>query len=399
MFRNRLLAFLTALCCIAGLSCTAAAVQVDSGDVYCFSSGDFSGEKPISGIYIASLPDKSVGCVMLGSRVLAPGDVLTAEQVTQMTFLPRLTETDAAAEVGYLPIYPEGVDASAVMTIGIRGKENKPPVAEDSALETYKNLPVEGSLKVSDPEEESMTYSVVRQPRRGDVALRPDGSFTYTPKKNKVGVDSFTFTASDASGKTSREATVTVTILKPADAAQYTDTVGRDCRFTAEWMKNTGIFSGENVAGNPCFSPDKAVTRGEFVSMLVKTLDVPMDEALTDAGYTDEIPQWLQPYLAAALRAGLTAGLPEQQTFGAEELITGAEAGVLLKNALSLTASAADAFDEESDIPAWAQDALTAAAENGFALKADAPLTRAAAAEILYRVRQISSGSDMTAKA
>ena len=399
MFRNRLLALLTALCCIAGLSCAAAAAEVDSGGVYCFSAGDFSGDRPISGIYITGLPDKSVGCVMLGSRVLAPGDVLTAAQAEQMTFLPRLTETDASAEVGYLPIYPEGVDTSAVMTIGIRGKENKPPVAEDTALETYKNLPIEGSLKVTDPEGEAVTYAVVRQPRRGTVTLRPDGSFTYMPKKNKVGVDSFTFTASDISGKTSREATVTVTILKPTDGAQYTDTVGRDCRFTAEWMKNTGIFSGENVAGNPCFSPDKAVTRGEFVSMLVKALDVPVDEALTDAGYGDDIPQWLQPYLAAALRAGLTAGLPEQQTFGAEELITGAEAGVLLKNALSLTASAADAPDEVSDVPAWAQDALTAATENGFSLEADAPLTRAAAAEILYRVRQISSGDTTSEKA
>ena len=399
MFQNRLLALLAAVCCIAGLTCGAAAAEVDCDSIYCFSSEDFSGESPIAGICITSLPDKSVGSVMLGSRVLVPGDVLTAEQAAQMTFSPRLTEANETAEVGYLPIYPEGVEAAAAMTIGIRGKENKPPVAEDSALETYKDLPADGKLKVADPEGEDMVYTVVRQSKRGTVTLRPDGSFTYTPKKNKVGIDSFTFTASDASGKTSREATVTVTILKPADATQYTDTVGRDCRFSAEWMKNTGIFSGENVAGNPCFSPDKAVTRGEFVSMLVKTLDVPMDEALTDAGYTDEIPQWLQPYLAAALRAGLTAGLPEQQTFGAEELITGAEAGVLLKNALSLTASAADAFDEESDIPAWAQDALTAAAENGFALKADAPLTRAAAAEILYRVRQISSGSDMTAKA
>ena len=67
---------------------------------------------------------------------------------------------------------------------------------------------------------------------------RPDGSFIYTPKKNKVGVDSFTYTATDASGKVSREATVTIQILKPTDARQYTDTVGLDCRFEAEWLKN-----------------------------------------------------------------------------------------------------------------------------------------------------------------
>ena len=169
MFRNRLLALLLAVCCIAGLSCGAAAAEVDCDSVYCFSAEDFSGETPIAGICITSLPDKKVGSVMLGSRVLVPGDVLTAEQAAQMTFSPRLTELDESAEVGYLPIYLGGVEASAAMTIGIRGKENKPPVAEDSALETYKNLAADGKLKVADPEGEDMVYAIVRRPKRGTV--------------------------------------------------------------------------------------------------------------------------------------------------------------------------------------------------------------------------------------
>ena len=37
-----------------------------------------------------------------------------------------------------------------------------------------------------------------------------------------MGVDSFVYTAADPAGKTSREATVTITILKPTEAAQYT---------------------------------------------------------------------------------------------------------------------------------------------------------------------------------
>ena len=118
---------------------------------------------------VKCLPDKKVGTVMLGERVLVPGDVLTAEQAAQMTFSPRLTELDESAEVGYLPIYPDGVEASAAMTIGIRGKENKPPVAEDSALETYKNLAADGKLKVADPEGEDMVYAIVRRPKRGTV--------------------------------------------------------------------------------------------------------------------------------------------------------------------------------------------------------------------------------------
>lgn len=329
----RYFAILCAFCCVFGLCIGVSAVEVDSGSTYCFGTGDFSDEA-IAGICITDLPE-NLGALMLDSRILREGDVLTAQQVSQMTLSPLNTETDQTLEVGYLPIYPDRVSEGAVMTISIRGKENKPPVAEDFALETYRNLPNTGKLKASDPENQPLTFTVTRQPRRGTVTISEDGSFTYTPKKNKVGVDSFVFTAADPAGKVSREATVTITILKPSDATQYTDTAGKDCRFAAEWMRQTGIFTGETVGSNACFSPDRAVTRGEFVTMLVKALDIPVDEELTQTGYTDDIPQWLQPYLAAAVRSGLTDGLENQQAFGQDTPITAAEADVLLKNALN----------------------------------------------------------------
>ena len=279
--------------------------------------------------------DRQVQILLSGAQCLREGGVLTAQRLSQIQLRPLDTEMDKTLEVGYLPIYPGRVDAGAVMTISIRGKENKPPVAEDSTLETYKNLENTGKLKVSDPENQPLTFTVTRQPRRGTVTISEDGSFTYTPKKNKVGVDSFVYTAADPAGKVSREATVTVTILKPGDETQYTDTVGKDCRFAAEWMRQTGIFIGETVGENPCFSPERQVTRGEFVTMLVKALDIPVDEEVTQTGYNDEVPEWLQPYLAAAVRSGLTEGLENQQVFESDSPITAAEADVLLKNALN----------------------------------------------------------------
>jgi len=264
MFRTRILSLLTAVLCLGCAALPAVALEVDCDAAYCFSSADFSADETLRGICITQLPEPKIGTVMLGTRVLRPGDILTADQVAQMTFCPLRTETDRTAEVGYLPIYETAVAPSAVMAISVRGKEDKAPVAEDLAAETYKNLATTGRLKVTDPEGQAMTYTVTRQPKRGTVTISEDGSFTYTPKKNKVGVDSFTFTATDPAGKVSREATVTITILKPSDAAQYTDTAGQECRFTAEWMRHTGIFVGEQPAGNACFSPDRAVTRGNL---------------------------------------------------------------------------------------------------------------------------------------
>lgn len=385
MFRTKLFGLLAVLCCLPGLAGAAAAAEVDSGQVYCFSAEDFSAEESIAGICITGLPEDSLGSVRLGSRVLRPGDVLTAGQVAQMTFVSSGSETDSSAQISYLPIYEGRVDACAAMTIGIRGKENQPPVAEDSAMETYKNLPNTGKLKVTDPEGQSMTFTVTRGPKRGTVTLGDDGSFTYTPKHNKVGVDSFTYTATDSAGKVSREATVTITILKPSDASEYSDTAGKDCRFAAEWMKHTGIFVGETLGESTCFCPEKQVTRGEFVTMLVKTLDIPTDEEVTYTGYTDEIPQWLQPYLAAAIRSGLTAGLPWQETFGPEEAITGAEASVLLQNALDLTAAPEAMAQSDVSAPDWAQSSLTALSGSGIFLDPQTILTRADAAQVLYQ--------------
>ena len=384
MFRKTMLRLLAAVLCLSGLSGAALAAEVDCDSVYCFSAEDFSaGEEPLAGICITGLPDG--GTLMLGSRVLCSGDILTAEQVSRMTFHPLRSESDCSAQLEYLSIYETAVAPCASMSIAVLGKEDKAPAAEDFALETYKNLPNTGKLKVSDPEGQMLTYTVTRQPRRGEVTVNEDGTFTYTPKKNKVGVDSFVFTATDPAGNVSREATVTITILKPSDAKQYSDTVGKDCRFAAEWMKNTGIFVGEKLGDNACFSPERAVTRGEFVTMLVKALDIPPEEEVQFTGYTDEIPAWLQPYLTAAVRSGLTAGLPDQETFGADAQITGAEAAVMLQNALDLTLEVM-----AGDNAHWADRALAALGSSGIALTRDDHLTRAQAALALYRATQIA---------
>lgn len=384
MFNTRIAALLLALCCLLGLGSSVLAAEVECDDIYCFSAGDFSEDDRLTGVCITELPDADTGTVLLGTRVLREGDILTADQLAQMTFAPLRTEIDQDAVVTYLPIYADRVEDSASMTIAIRGKEDKAPVAEDTTAETYKNLPAEGTLKVNDPEGAAVTYTVVRQPRRGEVAINPDGTFTYTPKKNKVGTDSFTFTAADPAGNVSREATVTIQIIKPTSVERYTDTAGNSCRFAAEWLRQTGIFEAENIGGESCFYPEKEVFQGEFLAMVIKTLNIPTEDTAMDCVPTDT-PLWLKPYMAAAIRAGLTANLPEE--FKADAPISAETAAIMLQNALDLTVSTEL---DSGDVPVWADAALTAMADNGITLTAGQNLTRADAAMALYQVSKLT---------
>lgn len=389
----RFVKVLMALLLIGSMTGTVFAAQVDCDATYCFSAGDFSEDTALRGICITELPDADVGTVMLGSRVLRPGDILTADQLAQMTFAPLRTREDASAEVSYLPVYDDHVAQSTTMVISIRGKEDKAPIAEDMVMETYQNLPNEAQLKVSDPEGEELVYTVVRQPKRGEVILRKDGSVLYTPKKNKVGVDSFTYTAADPAGNVSREATVTIQIIKPADAAQYTDTLGRDCRFAAEWMRNTGLFVGEKISGQDCFYPDKTVSRGEFLAMVVKTLNVPVEQMDSCDAVAEDTPDWLRPYLAAAMRSGLTDGVPvhENGILDTAAPITGEEAAVILQNGLDLTVQTTDAA------PAWAQAELNVLRDNGVTLPGREAMTRGQVANTLYQVSRLAETAPGTA--
>lgn len=374
------------------LSVPARAAEVDAGTPYQFCSADFAKEdRTLRGICIMELPNSAAGSVMLGSRIIRPGDFLIAEQLEQMCFSPEDSEQNISAEMKYLPVYSDGTGETSVTVLSIRGRRDEAPIAEDFAVETYKNLPREELLKVTDPEDQPMTYTLVRPPKRGEVILREDGSFLYTPGKNKVGTDSFTFTAADPGGNVSREATVTVKVLKTSAEQPYTDTVGLDCRFPAEWLRNMGIFSGETINGQCCFSPEEPVTRGQFLAMLMETLKLPADRNAEATGFADEAPMWLRPYLAAAFRSGLISGYAcdEGVEFHPDSPIDSGEAAVMMQSAMNFAIPTG--LTDDASVAAWAQEAVRAVSGEGIPLPQDQVLTRSDAAKILYKISQINN--------
>ncbi len=74
---------------------------------------------------------------------------------------------------------------------------NRPPVARNTAGSTT-SKPVRLTLQATDPDNDPLTYRIVKQPRHGRVGLK-GAVATYIPDPGFAGVDLFTFAASDGS--------------------------------------------------------------------------------------------------------------------------------------------------------------------------------------------------------
>ena len=387
--------FLALTAVLAGTALPVGAVQVDTGAVYCFRQEEFDTvqqqERTLTGVCITGVPDAREGRILLGDRVICAGDILAAGQLDSLTFQAGTGEGEA--EVTFLPIYGTHVEQETALTFSVRKKENAAPTAEDSKFETYKNLENKGTLKASDPEGEKLTYNLVTEPKRGSVVLHEDGTFTYTPTKNRVGKDAFTYTVTDASGATSQEATVKVEILKALDSNTYRDVTSG--QFEALWMREQGLYTGAQVAGALCFGPEEPVTRGDFLVMVMKLLNIPTDGDLATSGFVDQeqAAQWIRPYLATAMRLGLVSGTQSEYglVFRPNDPITGAEAAVMLENILLLPTANYGEETATTQAPQWAQEAVAAMADSGVVVSnLSGSLTRMETARLLYAVSQVS---------
>lgn len=88
---------------------------------------------------------------------------------------------------------------------------NRTPNAMSVDLITQADTPIMDTAPATDPDGDSLTYSVATEPMLGSLTLNSDGSYTYTPNATVTGMDSFSFTVSDGV-LTSAEGTVNITI-------------------------------------------------------------------------------------------------------------------------------------------------------------------------------------------
>lgn len=389
----RLLAWMLAAAVLAA-PVWAVTLEKSGGTDVRFSIADFTAlcgdaESPLAGIVITSLPE--TGILVYGGRTLMTGEAVPAPTLGALSYHPG-PDSKRTVRFGFLPVYENGsVDGAMVAVLTVQSVDNKPPLAHDVGIKTYKNVPVTGTFRAEDPEGDALTFRITAKPRRGEVEVVPDGRFIYTPFRNKTGSDILSYVAVDAYGNVSQEGKISVVIEKPSSKTTYADMDGHPAQYAAMRLSGEEVFTGQWMSGNYYFRPDDYVSRAEMVTMLVRAIGLET-EAVTTTGFYDDadIPAWFKPYAQTALKAGIVSGgrTPDGRVLmNAQELITLNQAASVINNALRPVNVP---LDGDAAVPAWSAQAIANLDAAGMfdeiiVSDEDKPLTRGDVAILLVR--------------
>jgi hypothetical protein len=172
---------------------------------------------------------------------------LTLNPDGSFTYVP---ETDYTGPVTFIYVASDGEDTSNTTTVTINVTAvNDPPVAQDDDFYT---TPENTTLTIgapgvlgndNDPDNDSLTATVVSNPSVGTLTLNLDGSFTYVPETDYTGPVTFTYAASDGED-TSNTATVTINVQSDPDT---TDPIFTNCPPNNLTFPTSSEICGTNV--------------------------------------------------------------------------------------------------------------------------------------------------------
>lgn len=156
-----------------------------------------------------------------------------------------------------------------------------------------------------------------------------------------------------------------------------------------------GITSGTTATS---FSPDATLTRGQFITLLMRAYEIAPDKNPAD-NFADAGNTYYTGYLAAAKRLGLAQGIGDNQ-FAPEQAITRQDMFTLLYNALmginqlpqGNSGKTLNDFTDSDTIPAYAQEAMAYLVKTGTVSGSNDKLTpadtttRAQMTQVLYNL-------------
>ncbi|WP_128658059.1 S-layer homology domain-containing protein [Paenibacillus sp. 598K] len=121
-------------------------------------------------------------------------------------------------------------------------------------------------------------------------------------------------------------------------AGRLTDIAGHWAAEPIREAARQGIVTGYT---DGTFRPDAQVTRTEYAAMLARALRLPADEAALRFADADQIPAWAQEAVAAAASSGLLRGNADH-TFAPDRPISRAEMAVIVARAAGISADSVE---------------------------------------------------------
>lgn len=370
-----------------------------AGHKITFTDGDFKSALCISdfdAVTITRIPTSLEGTLLIGGRRVSAGKEIKRKNLGGLIFVPA-SKSVTECSFGF------SVDGGAEIDCVIKFTDKlnyAPDTDSHPTVKTQEDITVYSQLSAKDPEEDILEYIVISYPKYGRVCMLEEGEFSYTPNKGFVGEDKFSYVVRDSFGNYSLPATVKLETANRMCTVEYKDMEERAEYNAAVAMTAMGIMGGEIIGDDVYFNPDKEVSRAEFVTLAMKASGIRADSTIAESYFddNDQIPKSLLPYVATAQRIGLINGEfnGKELIFSPNEKITRYEAANLLAVILGVGEGAEESvFATDDEIPVWARQGVYAMCYLGVfdtedTVNASSPVTRASAAEYLYRMSGIN---------
>jgi uncharacterized protein YjdB len=183
------------------------------------------------------------------------GGLLTGRDVSWSSNDTGVAIADASGEVfavaggqAVITATSEGVTD----TINVTVSSNAAPTATAQSVSTDEDTQASITLSGTDPENDTLTYSIATLPANGTLSglNASSGDVTYTPDADYNGSDSFTFSVTDTAGATGT-ATVSLTIAAVNDAPSAADDTGsttEETPVTIDVLANDSDVEGDTLS-------------------------------------------------------------------------------------------------------------------------------------------------------
>lgn len=387
------------LCVIASKTEMAKSALVNKKIV--FSADDFEkylNLSEISTITITSVPSINDGCLCLGNAVVNSGQTISRENISLLSYRPSGKDVKQTS----FTFKANSQEYEMTCNLYFLAYENSAPtlaMENNRSFEasTHQRVAIYNKIGAYDPDGDDVRYEIVTYAKNGVLKFDGQtGEYVYTPIGLYFGEDYFEYVAVDKYGNYSPSKRVNLNVEKLKTDTKYCDMDDHPSHHAALTMTEKGIMNGVSIGDKTYFMPDRAVSRIDFLVMLMHSLNIDASQNVFDTGFDDdnEIPQSLKGYVHTARKMGLISGAVDAMGnyyFYPNREITRAEAALVVSNLVDKNVpTVKPTFADKDDIPTWAHDAIYILNDLGIlcsvngSFSPSAPMTRAQSAEMLY---------------